>query len=1060
MASTNFGGKTAQRTKGAEVVVCPRAEEVRRAPQSVLSDKEQSALAAHLDECEHCYRISQGEQVGDVLANDVRRALGIREHLEVDINLPLSRLNSLLTDYEILREIGRGGMGIVYEARQLSLDRIVAVKVLPALLSAMRPDAADRFRREAALIARLDHSNIVGIHEFGEVEGCLYYTMQLVKGRSLRAMIDEISDSEVLDAALYFPLIAESDCSRLSDTKDSAGTRVGSQTQALRTYFRRVALWIAEVAEALHYAHEHGVVHRDIKPSNLLLSSDGRLMVSDFGLAHVANEPTLTRENSLLGTARYASPEQINGNGNATDRRVDVYGLGATLYELLTFRPLYTAQTDKEILNCVLHTDPAPPRRLVPRVPRELETICMTAIEKDPSRRFESAQAFGYDLRRYLMDIPIHARKPSVIERVARSIRRHRLKATVITAASVVVLTAASFSMVNRTLRDEASAARHAEQAQRQHTLLLTSKADFVRGEYRAGLSRVEQYLANEPSSVEARVLCAHFLSHLHRREEAIRLWEGVLEDQPDAWTAHRALATAYSRSNLERARFHQSRLERLQPKTADDYLVRSLVAPSPQEAIKLLTHALALAPESVDILVQRAVRYYQVEQYEQMLKDAERSALLRPRWSLPHGLCGNALHGLYRYEEAISCFDRTIKLEPEDGKWWHLRAQAKFQANHHEEAIADANVAIQLEPATAKAYVVRGSSRMASGDLSGGQADYSKAINLAPDEPLPYHDRGVGYIRAGLYEKAIESFSRCIAMLGEDDSRSFPYRGRAIAHFFADKHRQAVADFTRAIERSPTPRIADYHSRSVTALQDRQYELTISDCTYIIQRYDPVYSADAFLTRSLAHLRIGRHRDAIADLEHAYALDPNHPRFFVVRSHVSIALGNYKQAIADLSPMIEDTATCRGEFLLNRAFAYEMSGQADLAIAEYERLQRVGGQTAAFADLSRYAILRKLGEDDEALQILDVPATEAYVLDEWSRSLFALFEKSASSKEMIASAKTDAERCEAYYFVGILANIEGRRDDASAAFHKCIEFDEWNVLARVFAPGRLANLR
>lgn len=1065
MASMNFDGKMVRRKNEVGGAVCPRAEEVRRSLQTVLSDEEQSALATHLDECNDCRLISLGEQVGAVLENGVRRALGVREHLEVDINLPLARLNSLLADYEILREIGRGGMGIVYEARQLSLDRIVAIKVLPALLSAMRPDAADRFRREAALIARLDHSNIVGIHDFGEVEGCLYYTMQLVKGHSLRVMIEEINETETIDAALNLPqsgqMTAGSDANCLSDIKESVETHAGSQAQALRTYFRKVALWIAEVAEALHYAHEHGVVHRDINPSNLLLSCDGRLMVSDFGLAHVANEPTLTRENLLLGTARYASPEQINGDGNATDRRVDVYGLGATLYELLTFRPLYCAQTDKEILNCVLHTDPPAPRRLMPQVPRELETICMTAIEKDPNRRFESAQALGYDLRRYLMDIPIQARQPRAIERIVRFIRRHRLKTTAITAAILVILTAASFSMVNRTLRDEASAARRAEQAQRQQALFLASIDDFVSGEYQAGLSKVQEYLANEPSSVDARILHAQFLGHLNQQEEAIRLLEGVVADQPDAWAAHRALAVAYHLDNPEKAAFHQSQIERLKPNTADDYLIRALLAPSPQEAIESLTQALALAPENVDILVQRAVRYFQVEHYEQMLKDAERAALLRPGWPLTHGLCGRALLGLSRYEEAISHFNRAIKLEPKHSKWWHFRAFTKFYAKRYEEAIADANVAIQYEPAMADAYVTRGSARMASGDLSGGRADFSKSIDLAPDEPMPYHDRGIGYMRAGLYDKAIDSFSRCIALLECDNARSSSHRVRGVVYAFTEKHRQAVADFTEAIERSPMPRISDYLSRSISALQDRQYELTISDCTYLIQHRDPAYLAEAFLTRSIAHLQTGRHRNAVSDLEHAHAVDPNHPRFLKVRSHISVVLGNYQQAIADLSLiMIQENVSCRDEFLLKRAFAYEMSGDTDLAITEYEGLRRLGGETAVYADLSRYALLRKLGEHDEALQILDNLAAEEYMPDEWLRLLFKLFEKSASSIEIIASAKTDAHRCAAYYFIGILADIEDRRDDASAAFHKCIEFDEWSVLPRLFAPGRLANLR
>ena len=348
----------------------------------------------------------------------------------------------------------------------------------------------------------------------------------------------------------------------------------------------------------------------------------------------------------------------------------------------------------------------------------------------------------------------------------------------------------------------------------------------------------------------------------------------------------------------------------------------------------------------------------------------------------------------------------------------------------------------------------------MASGDLSGGQADFSKSMDLASGEPMLYHDRGVGYMRAGLYDKAIDSFSCSIAMQGCDDDHVSSYRGRGIAYFFSERHHQAVADYTEVIERSQTPQNSDYYNRSIAALRDRQYEQAIADCTYLIQQYDPAYLADAFLTRSLAHLRIGRHREAVSDLDHLHAIDPNHPRFLMVRSNISIVLGHYKQAITDLTFMIENTATCPNTLLLNRAFAYEMSGHTDLALAEYEDVRRLGAEIMVFADLSRYALLRRLGERDKALQILDTLATERHALDEWMRLLFKLFEKSASAKEIIDSAKDDAHRCEAHYFIGILAEIEGRRDDASAAFHKCIEFDEWNVLLRQFAPGRLANLR
>ncbi|MCG8403693.1 MAG: protein kinase [Phycisphaerales bacterium] len=1064
MASADPGSGMTSPTSHADMAPCSRVSEVQRALRTVLSDEEQASLAAHLNECDYCRRIGLGEQAASELQDELRQAVVVRDQLDVDINLPLSRLNTLLTDYEIIREIGRGGMGIVYEARQLKLDRIVALKVLPALLSALRPDAAARFRREATLVAGLDHSNIIGVYDFGEVEGSLFYAMQLIKGRSLRDVIQEIGESEAIDAVIGdvhdSQLALANGRGTTSDAEGSDKTRLGSSAHTDRIYYRRVALWMAEVAEALHYAHEQGVIHRDIKPSNLLLSHDGRLMVSDFGLAHAADDATLTREQSLLGTARYASPEQLSSDRSPIDRRADVYGLGATFYELLTFRPMFAARTDRELLNCVLHADPAPPRRLVPQVPRELETICMTAVEKDRRRRFDSAQALGDDLRRYLLDMPIHVRPPALPERVRRFVRRRKLAVTVAAASTLLIATTVSFSLANRTLQNKAAVARAAEQAERQRALLLASTADFVQGNYEEGLRKVDEFLVHDPLSVDARVLRAQFLGHLRREDEAQTVLEDVVVDSPDSWTAHRALVVAYHACEPEKAAFHQAQVERLQPKTATDYLTRSLLAPSAQDAIEMLTQALEHTPDCVDVLVQRAVRYRQVERLDLMLADADRAILLRPGWTLPHRLRGQALLGLGRYEETIACFDQAIRLEPQRAEWWYFRATAKCQIEQYDEAIADANVALQYNPKLASAYISRGVSRMASGDLDGGLADFDKAIELTPGHPNLYHDRGIGFLRAGLYDQARDSISRCIELLGPNDKKSFAYRSRAMVNFCEEKYDQAVADYTKAIEGASAPPITDFHHRASAALKTRRYKLTIADCTHVIQQLDREYASGALLNRCIAHLRMGDRRKAMADLAHAHDLDPEHPDFLRTRANVSIVLSDYRQAITDLARMIEEGAEGRIDSMMKLAFAYEMTGDTDKALAEYDRLEQLRGEAATYAVLWRYLLFRRLGDDGAASELLLRKSPTGKADEEWTDSLIAFLRETMTVEDLIAAAKTGAHRCEAYYFVGMLADAEGRTEDARNALRRCIQFDEWEAVARFFAPARLAALR
>lgn len=1065
MTSTDTGGSMSNPARDADLAQCSRVSDVRQALHGVLGHEEEASLAAHLNECDYCRRFGLGEHASSELQDELRHALGVRDQLDVDINLPLSRLNNLLTDYEIIREIGRGGMGIVYEARQLKLDRIVALKVLPALLSALRPDAAARFRREAKLVAGLDHSNIIGIYDFGEVEGSLYYTMQLIKGRSLRAVIQEIDESAAIDTVIgdlnESQLTLTKGRGTASDAEPSGKTRLGISAQTDRMYFRRVALWMAEIAEALHYAHEQGVIHRDIKPSNLLLSDGGRLMVTDFGLAHATDDATLTGEQSLLGTARYASPEQLSGERGSIDRRVDVYGLGATLYELLTFRPMFIAQTDRELLNCVLHTEPAPPRRFVPQVPRELETICMTAVEKDRRRRFDSAQAFGDDLRRYLLDMPIHARPPALSERIGRFVRRRKLAVTITAAAMILIATAASFSFANRSLRDKAVAAQVAEKTERQRALLLSSTADFVQGDYESGLRKVDKFLADDPLSVDARVLRAQFLSHLRREDEAVQVLERALVDAPDSWNVHRALVIAYHACDPEKAAYHQSQVERLKPETTTDYLTRSLLAPSAQDAIDLLTKALEIKPDCVDVLVQRAIRFSFVERFDLMLVDAERASLLRPGWALTHGLCGRAHLGARRYEEGIPYFDQAIALEPQEAEWWYYRAMAKFHVKRYDDAIADANVALEYEPTLVDAYVSRGVARMASGDIDGGLADFDKAIELIPDNPLPYHNRGIGYLRAGLYDQAVDSISKCIELLGPNDKKAFAYRSRALVHFCAERYHKAIDDYTFAIERSLVPHITDFEKRSVSALRTRQYRLAIADCTHIIQQLDREHTATALLNRGVARMRMGHRREAITDLAHAYELESDHPNFPLARAAAALVFGDYQQAVVYLNRVIDDDDP-QGciHSLMKRAFAYEMAGDADQALAEYDRLGKLDHEYAIYGRLWHYLLLRKLGDHGVASELLSQESPTGKADDEWTDNLIALLRKAMTAKDFIAAAKNDAQRCEAYYFVGMLADIEGRTEEARAALRRCVQFDEWDTLVRLFAPGRLAALR
>src|SRR5262245_37391598 len=300
-------------------------------------------------------------------------------------------------DYELIQELGRGGMGVVYKARQLSLDRPVALKMLKSDALATDEELR-RFQNEAEAVALLDHPHIVPILEVGEHDRRRYFTMKLIGGSSL--------DQKLADYAAA-P--------------------------------KAVARLVATAAEAVHHAHQRGILHRDLKPANILLDEQGETHVSDFGLAkRIEGDSELTVSGAILGTPAYMAPEQASGRRGAVTTASDVYGLGAVLYALLTGRAPFRGDSVAETLQQVRERPPEPPSQLNPRTPRDLEVICLKCLEKDPARRYASALALSEDLSCFLAGEPIRARPATLRERVVKWVRRRPAIAGL--SAAVVVI--------------------------------------------------------------------------------------------------------------------------------------------------------------------------------------------------------------------------------------------------------------------------------------------------------------------------------------------------------------------------------------------------------------------------------------------------------------------------------------------------------------------------------------------------------------------------------------------------------------------------------------------
>jgi tetratricopeptide (TPR) repeat protein len=427
-----------------------------------------------------------------------------------ELGTPVHALKRL-GDYRIVRELGRGGMGVVYEAEQESLGRRVALKVLPAA-ALLSPNRLRRFHREARAAARLHHTNIVPIFGVGEQDGLHYYVMQLIPGQGLDRVLaameplpkdaltgqsiattccdgsdaaaEPVSAAEVARRLLAGRFSPEVDVSAAPDAEDSVRLSRPFPLAADAPYWQTVAHIGLQTADALSYAHQRGTLHRDIKPANLLLDAKGMVWVADFGLAKLAEPEELTHSGDVVGTLRYMAPEQFEGRADA---RSDVYGLGLSLYEMLTLRPAFdgphpchTGQDRK---------DPPRPRRVNGAIPRDLETVVLKAIAPDPDHRYQTAGELADDLKRFLEDRPVLARRTSPPVRLWRWCRRNRAVAALTGTAlallaAVAVVASIGYFHVSRALdrvseeRSRADAARLQAEDERARTATEHQRAE------------------------------------------------------------------------------------------------------------------------------------------------------------------------------------------------------------------------------------------------------------------------------------------------------------------------------------------------------------------------------------------------------------------------------------------------------------------------------------------------------------------------------------------------------------------------------------------------------
>ncbi|UCE59472.1 MAG: protein kinase [Phycisphaerales bacterium] len=644
--------------------------------------------------------------------------------------------------YRIFGVLGQGGMGIVYRAVQTKLKRTVALKVLPAIVGTASPSAVSRFRREATAAAKLHHTHIVPIYDFGESQDAYYYAMELVSGQPLNKLILQFTEQDVasssptrlvdiLRAALIAPPQPDAEAESTGDTTDSSFTGIGSSSTGKgRPYYQQVARWMADAADALHYAHGQRIVHRDIKPANLILAADGRVMIADFGLAKDAEGDSVTLTGSLLGTLRYISPEQAMAKRVRVDHRTDIYSLGATMYELLCLKPAFPGTDDKEVLGAIIARDPISPRKIAHTVPSELETICLKTLEKSPDARYDTARAMAEDLRRYLHDLPIAAKRPGLFRRTIKFVRRHRT--VVITIAALILLAASALMQI-----------RLAEAERETRTAKIESLSDsataFVKlGKWASAEEELRKALELDRDNIGVLLTFVWMkLEHFKKEpqlgvhgalEEVDRYCQRALELAPDSSTALNYYGVLLKKmKRYEEAIAVNDKLIELEP---ENYF-----AWSNQGAFQALTGNLDAA--------QRCLR-----------KGVDLGGAVEDEW---HGAAWRNLAALQLHlqePEAAESLSVAIKANRMDVAAWILKARLGLLLHGHvdwDAALEDAKYADRLAgESNARAKRMRGLAHLCKGEFDQAAEHADLALKLGDIPALNHLVTAVALARKG----------------------------------------------------------------------------------------------------------------------------------------------------------------------------------------------------------------------------------------------------------------------------------------------------------------------
>jgi eukaryotic-like serine/threonine-protein kinase len=960
-----------------------------------------------------------------------------------------------LGDYRILREVGRGGMGVVYEAEQITLGRRVALKVLP-FAAVMDRRRLARFRNEAQAAALLTHQHIVPVYAVGSARGVHYYTMQFIEGCTLADVIEQCrrtsgktpSESpsalppasgplaQMLSKGPISPRVPPGQLpgaspkdsrrkQRSFDTAPRAQTLVSTENSHTHAhYIRATAEMAMHIAEALDYAHRHGVIHRDIKPGNLLLDLEGEPWVTDFGLARFETDGGMTMTGDLVGTLRYMSPEQALAQRVVVDHRTDIYSLGVTLYELFTLEPAFSGDGRQELLRDIAFTDPKPPRQLQRALPADLETIVLKAMAKNPLERYSTAQEMADDLRRYLGDKPIHARRPSLVQRLRKWSRRHRAIVTTAVAVLVCALllgagllwhersqTFAALAEADANFRNAQDAVDKYLTAVSQSTLLDKPGMEPLRKDL---LESAVQYYqnfvtthANDPA-LKAELAAAHIrLGHIYNQsgsnrwieemQRVIEIVEPMVDQGADigGWKSLQdgVLFKEYRGGGVDDSDRMRAVLVAVRGASVWEKLVQA--HPNVAGFASDLAGFYMIKGVAADGNSDERVRAGAIKSYEQAIEHYLRfpAAIAGTSRQLMLGIAYRNLAGLHnqshhwqsaynagkRATEVLSAPERKPQLEAMlteqlVGVYAELRDSA-LQLGRLNEADELLHKAANVETSDPGTLIARGRAREKLGDFDKAVADFDRAVDLNPTSGN-YMARADFLLRNRRYEQAASDYRKNLELgsnrvdvqcrLGEIHSKL----GDAAA---------AEADYQRAMEMAAQPG-ASHDEAFVRRCQFGAhldlglYQAALADCSNQVESNPD--DTEWLSRRGSVFAKLNQPEKALADFNRAIEADPTNLKHYWARVEFHYSQENYRALVDEYTQMIAlDPANAT--MFNNRGVAYYRLGDFSAAIADYSKAIELEPSVALHRS-NRAHVYERLHRSQEAMDDINAALTLA----------------------------------------------------------------------------------